>query len=180
MRPATTIPLLLFVALAIALAVGLTRDPRILPSALIDQPAPEFDLPAISADIPALSSADLAQGEVTLVNAFASWCGPCRIEHPFLARLAEEGVTIHGLNYKDDPADALAFLEAEGNSYSRIGADRDGRVGIEFGVYGVPETYVISGDGRILYKHVGPILPQTEAGLRAALKQARAAGGTGG
>ncbi|GAB4123977.1 MAG: DsbE family thiol:disulfide interchange protein [Rhodothalassiaceae bacterium] len=170
------LPLILFGALAIVLAIALRHDPRSLPSALIDRPVPDFALPALAEGFPGLSSADLASGEVTLLNVFASWCAPCRIEHPILTRLAEEGVVLQGLNYKDAPRDALAFLAEAGNPYRRIGADRDGRVAIEFGVYGVPESYVISGDGRILYKHVGPILPQNEAEIRAVLAAARAGG----
>ncbi|GER06160.1 cytochrome C-type biogenesis protein [Iodidimonas muriae] len=174
MRPIVWVPLIVFAALAAALAVGLSLKPRDIPSALIDQPVPSFDLPPLWDKGTGLSNTDLASGDVVLVNVFASWCAPCRIEHPFLMDLAREGLTIFGLNYKDDPEDALAFLGELGNPYKQIGADRDGRVGIDFGVYGVPESYVISGDGRILYKQIGPVLPQNRAELRAVIEKASA------
>jgi cytochrome c biogenesis protein CcmG/thiol:disulfide interchange protein DsbE len=109
-----------------------------------------------------LSRADLGGGEgPMLVNVFASWCVPCRIEHPLIARLAEEhGVTVHGLNYKDRPGAALAWLQEMGDPYAKIGSDQNGRVGIEWGVYGVPETFVIDKEGRVAYKHVGPLQPR--------------------
>jgi cytochrome c biogenesis protein CcmG/thiol:disulfide interchange protein DsbE len=151
------IPALVFVVVGIGLAVGLTRDPSTLPSALIDKPVPTFRLPTIAErEGDGLSSDDL-QGHVSLVNVFASWCAPCRVEHPLLLRLAEEGVTIYGLNYKDPADKAAAWLAELGDPYTRIGADEDGRVGIEWGVYGVPETFVIDANGRIRHKHVGPI-----------------------
>lgn len=154
------IPLLLFLIVGLFLAIGLTRDPSTLPSALIGKPAPEFALPPLEGrDQHGLSRADLG-GEPMLVNVFASWCVPCRIEHPLVARLAEEGVVVHGINYKDRPEDATAWLAELGDPYRLIGADRSGRVGIDWGVYGVPETYVIDRDGRIAYRHVGPLQPQ--------------------
>lgn len=173
MRPSVWLPLAVFVAIVIALAVGLGLNPREIPSALIDKPAPDFDLPPLLADGDGLATADLATGEVVLVNIFASWCAPCRIEHPFLEKLAARGITIHAIAYKDDPAATRAMLEELGNPYSRIGVDRDGRAGIELGVYGVPETFVISGDGRIRYKHVGPILPINQDQIVQAIRQAR-------
>jgi cytochrome c biogenesis protein CcmG/thiol:disulfide interchange protein DsbE len=152
------VPALLFVGVAVFLALGLTRDPGTLPSALIDRPAPDFALPPLEGwDRPALSRADLG-GEPVLVNVFASWCVPCRVEHPVLMRLAQQhGITIHGINQKDAPAQARAFLAELGDPYTRIGADRDGRVSIDWGVYGVPETFVVDGEGRIRYRHVGPL-----------------------
>ena len=152
------IPILVFGAIGIGLAVGLTRDPGTLPSALIDRSAPEFELPALEGD-DGFSTADL-KGQVSLVNVFASWCVPCRVEHPLLMRLAESGVPIYGINYKDPPDQAKAWLEELGDPFQKIGTDRDGRVGIEWGVYGVPETFVIDAEGRIRYKHVGPIQPR--------------------
>jgi cytochrome c biogenesis protein CcmG/thiol:disulfide interchange protein DsbE len=149
------IPVLVFAAVGVGLAVGLTRDPGTLPSALIDRPVPEFELPGLEGD-EGLSSADL-EGRVSLVNVFASWCVPCRVEHPVLMRLAEEGVPIFGINYKDPPDQAKAWLAELGNPFEKIGADRDGRVGIEWGVYGVPETFVVDAKGRIRHRHVGPI-----------------------
>ncbi|MFO7482964.1 DsbE family thiol:disulfide interchange protein [Oceanibaculum nanhaiense] len=148
------LPVLLFIAVAGYFAVGLTRDPQKLPSAMIDKPAPAFALPPAIADVPGLSDADL-KGQVALVNVFASWCAPCRIEHPLLTGLAREGVTIFGINQKDKPQAVAKFLADLGNPYARIGADTDGRVSIDWGVYGVPETYVVDRDGHIRYRHVG-------------------------
>jgi cytochrome c biogenesis protein CcmG, thiol:disulfide interchange protein DsbE len=160
------VPLALFVAVGAFLAIGLTRDPRTLPSTLIGREAPAFELPPLpgraAGEGGALSRADLGGGKgPTLVNVFASWCVPCRIEHPVIARLAEEhGVTVHGLNYKDRPEAALAWLKEVGDPYAKVGSDRNGRVGIEWGVYGVPETFVIDKEGRVAYKHVGPLQPR--------------------
>jgi cytochrome c biogenesis protein CcmG/thiol:disulfide interchange protein DsbE len=149
------IPVLVFGAVGIGLAVGLTRDPGTLPSALLDQPVPEFQLPGLEGG-DGLSSDDL-KGRVSLVNVFASWCVPCRVEHPVLMRLAEEGVPIFGINYKDPADQAQAWLAELGDPFEKIGADRNGRVGIEWGVYGVPETFVVDAEGRIRHRHVGPI-----------------------
>jgi cytochrome c biogenesis protein CcmG/thiol:disulfide interchange protein DsbE len=148
---------LLLVGLAVLFAVGLRHDPSIVPSVLIDKPVPDFDLPPLLEDKPGLATADL-NGQVALVNVFASWCIPCRIEHPMFMRLAEKGeVPVYGINYKDAPADAKRWLAELGDPYTRIGADRDGRAGIEWGVYGVPETFVVDGTGTIRFKHVGPL-----------------------
>ena len=149
------VPVLVFGAVGIGLAVGLTRDPSTLPSALIDRQAPAFELPGLEGG-DGLSSDDL-KGRVALVNVFASWCVPCRVEHPVLMRLAAEGVPIFGINYKDPPDQAKAWIAELGNPFEKIGADRNGRVGIEWGVYGVPETFVIDAEGRIRYRFVGPI-----------------------
>jgi cytochrome c biogenesis protein CcmG, thiol:disulfide interchange protein DsbE len=149
------VPVLVFAALGIGLAVGLTRDPSTLPSALIDRPVPAFELAGIGGG-DGFSSEDL-KGRVTLVNVFASWCVPCRVEHPVLMRLAEEGVPIYAINYKDAPGQAQAWLAELGNPFQKIGADRNGRVAIEWGVYGVPETFVVDAEGRIRHRHVGPI-----------------------
>lgn len=161
LRPWFLLPVFAFVGLAVALGWGLTRDPRILPSALIDEPVPEFDLPAVKGRTRGLATADL-KGEVSLVNIFASWCVPCRAEHPLLVELNRRGIVpIHGLNYKDRPDDASDWLDQLGDPYTRTGADVDGRVGIDWGVYGVPETFIIGRDGRIAYKHVGPLTVET-------------------
>ncbi|MCR9219431.1 MAG: DsbE family thiol:disulfide interchange protein [Alphaproteobacteria bacterium] len=155
-------PLALFLLVAGYFAVQLLsgRDPSEVPSALIDRPAPEFSLPPLYAGEAGLSTADL-NGRPSIVNVFASWCVPCRVEHPMLMRLAEEeGATVFGIAYKDDPAASKAFLEELGDPYARIGVDADGRAAIEWGVYGVPETYVIDADGRIRYKRTGPIGPR--------------------
>lgn len=152
-----SIPLFLFFILAIFLGVGLTRDPSYVPSPLINKPIPEFQLPPVKGRELGLSTQDL-QAEVSLVNVFASWCVACREEHPFLMALSQNNrIPIHGLNYKDVPDDAAAWLDYFGDPYTRTGADIDGRVGIDWGVYGVPETFIIDKQGRIAYKHIGPI-----------------------
>jgi len=143
--------------IAIFLGIGLTRDPRYVPSPLINKPVPAFDLPAVQGRTSGLSDKDL-QGEVSLLNVFASWCVACREEHPFLMALSRQGdIPLHGLNYKDEPKDAAVWLDQFGDPYTRTGADVEGRVGIDWGVYGVPETFVIDKNGRIALKHVGPI-----------------------
>lgn len=159
-RAAYVIPVVLFLGLAIALGWGLTRDPRELPSALIGKPVPQFSLPPVQGRTLGLSSADL-KGEVSLVNVFASWCTACRYEHPVFMRLKEEGVVpIHGINHRDRPQDAARWLDDLGDPYTRTGADLNGRVSIEWGVYGVPETFVIDREGRIVFKQVGPVTPE--------------------
>jgi cytochrome c biogenesis protein CcmG/thiol:disulfide interchange protein DsbE len=151
------LPVVLFVAVGIGLALGLTRDPSVLPSVLIDKEVPSFELPSLEGvGRPGFSSEDL-EGQVSLVNVFASWCVPCRVEHPIFVRLAEQGVPIYGINYKDQPAKARAWLDELGNPFTAIGADTDGRVAIDWGVYGVPETFVVDREGRIRHRHVGPL-----------------------
>jgi cytochrome c biogenesis protein CcmG/thiol:disulfide interchange protein DsbE len=158
------LPLILFVAIAAYFAVGLTRDPSKLPSVLLNKPVPTFRLPPLEGRTPpdshGFASDDLKGGELALVNVFASWCLPCRAEHPLLMRLArEKGVTVHGINYKDEPGDATTWLNRFGDPYARIGVDRDGRASIDWGVYGVPETFIVDGKGVIRYRHVGPMTP---------------------
>jgi cytochrome c biogenesis protein CcmG/thiol:disulfide interchange protein DsbE len=165
------LPLLIFAVLAGLFWYALhTGDPSRLPSALIGKPVPEFTLPPIEgliangAPVPGFAASDLAQGEPTVVNVFASWCVECQVEHPLLMALSQEpGVRLFGIDYKDDAASARRFLGRYGNPYVRVGADASGRTAIDFGVYGVPETYVVTGDGRIAYRHVGPL---TEAAIR--------------
>jgi cytochrome c biogenesis protein CcmG/thiol:disulfide interchange protein DsbE len=170
------LPLILFGALALVFAAGLfSGDASKVPSALIGRPAPALALPALEGlqqngkPIPGFGAADLASGRATIVNVFASWCAPCRVEHPLLTAMAESEpvkqgrVAILGMNYKDEAENARRFLGALGNPYSAVGVDRGGRAAIEWGVYGVPETFVIGPDGRILEKHVGP-LDQASAG----------------
>jgi cytochrome c biogenesis protein CcmG/thiol:disulfide interchange protein DsbE len=155
------LPLLLFAGVAAYFALGLGRNTQEIPSALIDRPMPEFALPRLDGfDRPGLARADLA-GKVALVNVFASWCVPCRVEHPVLMRIAEEGkIPLYGISWKDKAADSRAFLAELGNPYRAVGWDGNGRVGIDWGVYGVPETYVIGKDGRVRYRHVSPITPE--------------------
>ncbi|MCL5776458.1 DsbE family thiol:disulfide interchange protein [Limibaculum sp. FT325] len=154
--------------------LGLEREnPRDLPSTFIDKPAPEFSLPPLYEGQPGFSTADLRTPGAKVVNIWASWCVPCRAEHPMLEQLAAEGVTIHGINYKDDPEKAKAFLDELGNPFALIGADTSGRTGIEWGAYGVPETFVIDGQGRVVYKHIGPIVgADIEKKIRPALAEA--------
>jgi len=153
------LPALGFALLIAAFYMGLGIDATALPSALIDEPAPSFQLPPLPGHQHGFSTADL-KGHVSLVNTFASWCAPCREEHPTLTALAEQKrVPIYGINYKDKPDAATAWLQSLGDPYDRVGAD-DGRVGIDWGVYGVPETFVVDRAGRIRYKHVGPLTPQ--------------------
>lgn len=131
-----------------------------LPSALISRPAPAFDLPPLRDGAPGFATADLTKGEVTVVNLWASWCGPCRVEHPELMRLAEMGVAkMHALNYRDQRGAAIKFLDDLGDPFDRVGFDEKGMAGLRWGVTGVPETFVVAGDGRVIYKHVGPINP---------------------
>ena len=150
-------PVAVFIALTVIFAYGLTRNARDIPSALIGKPVPEFTLPAVEGRMLGLSTADL-RGEVSLLNVFASWCAECRREHPLFMRMqAENTVPIHGLNYKDKPEDAANWLDGLGDPYTRTGADLNGRVGIDLGVYGVPETFVIEKAGRIVHKHIGAL-----------------------
>lgn len=156
------LPLLLLVGLVAVFALNMDRDPSLVRSVLINKPAPTFALPAVAGTgVDGFDTAAL-QGEVTVVNVFASWCIPCREEHPLLERLkAETGVRIFGINQKDAPENAAAFLTELGNPYQRIGGDTDNRVSIDWGVYGVPETFVVNAAGVITFKHVGPISPQS-------------------
>jgi cytochrome c biogenesis protein CcmG/thiol:disulfide interchange protein DsbE len=160
------LPLLIFAGLtAIFLAQLLSgRDISVVPSALIGQAAPVTELPPLEGtNLPGLSSADFG-GKVTLVNVWASWCAPCREEHPVLLGLSQDGrFGITGLNYKDKPENARRFLGDLGNPYGAIGVDETGRAAIDWGVYGVPETYVVGRDSKILHRHVGPLSPEAVA-----------------
>ena len=150
-------PLALFVVMAVFLALGLNLNPRDIPSPLIDKPAPEFSLPVLSEPSKTLTKNNFA-GEVWLLNVWASWCVSCRQEHPVFNQLARKNVvTIVGLNYKDDPPAATQWLAQLGNPYSVSIMDQEGRTGIDYGVYGVPETFVIDKKGIVRYKHTGPV-----------------------
>jgi cytochrome c biogenesis protein CcmG, thiol:disulfide interchange protein DsbE len=153
-------PLAAFGGLAMALAWGMSRDSRTIPSALIGKVVPPFSLPPVKGRTLGLSTGDL-HGEVSLVNVFASWCVACREEHPVFMQMKEDGVVLlHGLNYKDKPDDVARWLDTMGDPYTRTGADINGRVAIDWGVYGVPETFVITKDGHIAHKHIGPVTPK--------------------
>jgi len=156
------LPLIITAIIMVFLGIGLLfLNPKEIPSALIAKPAPAFDLAPVQGRQLGLKTADL-KGEVSLVNVFASWCVACRAEHPLLMRLAKEGeVPIHGLNYRDQPQDAADWLDRLGDPYTRTGADITGRVAIEWGVYGVPETFIVGRDGLIAHKHIGAINPKT-------------------
>jgi cytochrome c biogenesis protein CcmG/thiol:disulfide interchange protein DsbE len=150
-------PPLIFAAMAGMFWLGMNReDPNALPSAIAGSPAPPVALTELGG-LPIFADATLRAPGVKLVNYWASWCAPCRAEHPNLEKLAAEGVPIYGINYKDDPAKALAFLAELGNPYAAVGADASGRTALDWGLYGVPETYVIDGGGRIVLRFAGPI-----------------------
>ena len=151
-------PLIIFAVLVIFLAVGLTLNPRLVPSPLIGKPAPEFELPLLLQE-GSFSNKDLI-GHVTLVNVWASWCFACRQEHEVVKQLSREGVRIIGLNYKDEASDAKQWLAKLGNPYQAIVADRDGRAAIDWGVYGAPETFLIDQQGIIRHKVIGPLSDQ--------------------
>ncbi len=151
------VPIMVFASLTVVLAWGLTHNAQEIPSALIGKPVPELTLPPVKGRTLGLASDDL-RGEISLVNVFASWCVACRQEHPLFMRIAaSKAVPLHGLNYKDRPDDAAQWLDTLGDPYTRTGADLNGRVAIDWGVYGVPETFVVGADGRIAYKHIGPV-----------------------
>jgi len=172
--PLVALPPLIFAAFAAIAYFGLTREnPDELPSALVGRPAPGLERTVALRDDPPPTSADLSAPGVKLVNFWASWCAPCRVEHPVLEELAAGGLPIIGVNYKDDPAKARAFLDELGDPYSAIGADPDGRTGLDWGLYGVPETFVIDGDGTVLLRHPGPVTADVlEKRLRPAIAAA--------
>jgi cytochrome c biogenesis protein CcmG, thiol:disulfide interchange protein DsbE len=151
------LPVLAFAAIAVALGFSLTNDPRKMPSQMIDKAAPLFALPAVNGAAGGLATADL-NGQVALINIFASWCAGCRVEHPTLLRIQREGrVPLFGINWKDKPGDGQKWLNANKNPYLKVGDDRTGRLGIDLGVTGVPETFVIDRTGRIRYRYAGPV-----------------------
>jgi cytochrome c biogenesis protein CcmG/thiol:disulfide interchange protein DsbE len=155
-----SLPLAIFAIVLAFLFVGLFHDPREVPSPLIGKPAPQFSLAKLHQPSERLTTADM-RGKVWLLNVWASWCVSCRVEHPLLVELAKANVVpVIGLAYKDNPQDGLAWLETNGDPYRMSIVDRDGRVGIDFGVYGVPETFVIDKAGIIRYKQIGPLTAQ--------------------
>jgi cytochrome c biogenesis protein CcmG/thiol:disulfide interchange protein DsbE len=161
-------PLAIFAVMAALFAFALrSGDPSKLPSALIGKPAPAVSLPALDGlneggrPVAGFDTADLGRGEVTVVNFWASWCAPCVQEHPLLVALKEQtGVKLYGVNYKDQAATARRFLGRYGNPFTAVGVDGNGRAAIEWGVTGMPETFIVNGKGEIVYKHIGPISPQ--------------------
>jgi cytochrome c biogenesis protein CcmG, thiol:disulfide interchange protein DsbE len=175
------LPILIFSGLAALFLLRLfSGDPSRVPSALIGRPAPAFalaPLPGLVAGgrpVPGLTDADLKGGPVTIVNVWASWCAPCRQEHPLLMDLAKDpSVRVVGVNYKDNPENARRFLGQLGNPYAAVGVDPNGRAAIDWGVYGVPETFIVGPDGAIRHKHIGPLTPESLPGFQAALRSAR-------
>lgn len=174
-------PLLLLVGLVALFATQIYRDSSLIPSVLINKPVPEFALGPLESEgfpLPGFATADFndrPEGEVTVVNVFASWCIPCRDEHPLLVRLTEEqNIRLFGINQRDAPENARAFLRELGNPYEAIGADTNNRASIEWGVYGVPETFVVNAEGVITYKHIGPLSVESyETSLVPAIADAR-------
>ena len=172
-RAAVFIPLGIFLALAVVFFTRIGADHSVVPSALIGRPAPMLALPALNGvNTPALEPSSY-KGNVTIINVWASWCAPCRAEHPFLVRLAKDSrVRVAGINYKDQPSNALKFLSQLGNPFVAIGVDTAGRAAIEWGVYGVPETFLVGRDGLIKYKQVGPITAENYPRLLAEIEKA--------
>lgn len=155
------LPPAIFAALAGLFVAGMQREnAQELPSTFVGKPAPDLDLAPLG-PLPPFDAAALRDGEVKLVNFWASWCAPCRVEHPNLTALQAQGVPIYGINYKDDPDRALAFLAELGDPYAGVGADAEGRTAFEWGVYGVPETFVLDGEGRVLLRVAGPVTSRT-------------------
>jgi cytochrome c biogenesis protein CcmG/thiol:disulfide interchange protein DsbE len=171
--PLLLVPPLVFALLAGLFYVGMHREnPDELPSALVNRAAPPLPLGQLG-NLPIFGDEALRSGRPVVVNFWASWCPPCRAEHPLIEELAAEGVTVLGVNYKDDPAKALGFLAELGNPYAAVGTDRQGRAALDWGLYGVPETYVVDGDGKIRLRIAGPITRQVLIEqLRPALAQA--------
>jgi cytochrome c biogenesis protein CcmG/thiol:disulfide interchange protein DsbE len=177
-------PALIFAGIAALFAFALTSgDPSKLPSALIGKPVPQTEFPALEGlqnagtPAPGFTSADLGHGKVSVVNFWASWCGPCVEEQPLLIELqSRSGVDLYGVNYKDQTTSARRFLGRYGNPFKAVGTDANGRGAIEWGVYGMPETFVVNGEGKIAYKHVGPISKESlERKLIPAIEAAKAA-----
>ena len=175
LSPLVLLPPLAFAGLAAVFYFGLGGDDQ-LPSALIGKPAPALQVQRL-ADLPPLEADAMRDGRVKLVNFWASWCAPCRVEHPNLSKMAAEGIPIYGVNYKDDPGKAVAFLRELGNPYAAIGTDPKAKSGLDWGVYGVPETFVVDGEGRITYRFAGPL---TDREIEGGLQEALAAAASGG
>ena len=178
------LPVLIFAGIAAFFGLALmTAEPSRVPSTLIGKPVPQSVFPALSAltddgkPVPGFSSTDLARGKPTVVNYWASWCAQCVEEHPLLDKLAaSSGADVFGVNYKDTDVAARRYLGRYGNPYAAVGTDANGRTAIDWGVYGMPETFVIDGQGRIVYKHIGPISPESiESKILPAIEKAKGA-----
>ncbi len=170
------IPAIVFFTLAVIFWRGLFGDPSIVPSVLIGKPAPDFKLAPIDGlNLPGLSRVDLGSGKVTIVNVWASWCAPCRAEHPVLLELSKRpDVKLVGIDNKDDPENARRFLGTLGNPYSAIGSDADGRATIDWGTYGVPETFIVDGQGIIRFKLIGGLTTELlNSGFAAEIEKAK-------
>lgn len=190
-KPKATLllPLVVVALLLVLLFVGLrTSDPQTLPSALLGKPVPEFALPPIdnvpgeNGPTPGLSSAAFKTGKVSILNVWATWCAPCMAEHPLLIELSQQGIPIYSINYKDKPEAARRFLATHGNPFRAIGSDESGFTAIDFGVYGVPETFIIDGNGKIAYRLPGPLSPEilSEKIMPAIIKAERETGSSRG
>lgn len=162
-KPLVLLPPLAFVAMAGLFWWGMQRqDPSQLPTAFAGKPAPAVQVQPLGDNVP-FTDADLRDGQIKLVNYWASWCAPCRVEHPQLEALADDGVAIYGVNYKDNPDKATGFLNEMGNPFAKAGADPQGKMATDWGVYGVPETFVIDGDGKVLFRFAGPLTQEVVA-----------------
>jgi cytochrome c biogenesis protein CcmG, thiol:disulfide interchange protein DsbE len=161
LRPAAILPVVLFAALGGALALGLTHDPKTIPSMLIDRKIPDFKLPSLIPGEAVLDSTKLQDRGLVLINVFSSWCSGCRLEHPYLMeKTKDKRFVLVGLNWKDNEANAQSFIGTYGNPFAQIGADPSGRVGIDLGVTGVPETFVLDSTGRVRLRVPGPMTPE--------------------
>ncbi|OYU15344.1 MAG: DsbE family thiol:disulfide interchange protein [Alphaproteobacteria bacterium PA4] len=171
------LPVGAFIALVAFFAIGLTKDPKVLPSQLIDRPLPQFALPGIADQPgggPGFASAAFT-GEPRLLNIFASWCAACPQEHPVLTRISGEGFPVYGIAWKDKPQDSRDWIARFGNPYRQIAADETGRTAIDLGVTGVPETFIVDKRGRVRFKQIGPISPEVwEKTIRPLMQQLRA------